>query len=59
MNEIMDFIYDLLPADMKHRGNGWSYFNCPMCKYTEKNQKKKKNVRKPAVFPKIKVFLHL
>lgn len=35
MNEIMDFIYDLLPADMKHRGNGWSYFNCPMCKYTE------------------------
>jgi hypothetical protein len=35
MNEIMDFIYDLLPADRKQRGNGWTYFNCPMCKYTE------------------------
>ena len=35
MHEIIEFIYDLLPGDKKHRGNGWTYFNCPMCKYTE------------------------
>lgn len=35
MHEIIEFIYDILPGDKKHRGNGWTYFNCPMCKFTE------------------------
>lgn len=40
MHEIIEYIYDLLPADKKHRGNGWTYFNCPMCKYTENSDTK-------------------
>lgn len=36
MGEILDFIYDMLPPDKKQRGNGWTYCNCPMCKFTER-----------------------
>lgn len=35
MESILEKIYDLLPADKQHRGNGWIHFNCPCCYHVE------------------------
>lgn len=35
MHQILETIYNLLPADKKQRNNGWIYFNCPSCYHTE------------------------
>lgn len=40
MHEILEYIYDLLPTDKKQRSNGWIYFNCPMCKFSENDDTK-------------------
>lgn len=42
MHEILEYIYDLLPADKKQRSNGWIYFNCPSCYHTENSDSKKR-----------------
>lgn len=31
MNKILEYIYNLLPADKKQRNNGWIYFNAQGC----------------------------
>lgn len=35
MHEILEYIYDLLPANKRHRNNGWEYFCGECCSETE------------------------
>lgn len=42
MHEILEYIYDLLPAEKKQRSNGWVYFNCPCCYHSENSDTKKR-----------------
>lgn len=41
MHPIVEYIYNLLPPH-KQRHNGWIYFNCPMCHYTEASDTKER-----------------
>lgn len=42
MHEILEYIYDLLPSNKRHRSNGWEYFNAPCCILTENQDTKKR-----------------
>lgn len=50
MNEIIEFIFNLLPPEKKQRNNGWYFFNCPCCFHTELADKKKKKKRGNILF---------
>jgi hypothetical protein len=46
MHEILEYIYDLLPSNKRHRSNGWEYFCGECCSETEMPDKKfRANVR--------------
>ena len=41
LHPIIEYIYNMLPPN-KQRNNGWIYFNCPMCHYTEASDTKER-----------------